>query len=627
MNLVRHELGFSQTEKRFPDQGHLPRHLLARGQRARRRSTEVLGTSFPGAPGWEAELRALFAAYVEAKQRQNVLDYDDLLLYWAQMMAEPAIAADVGGALRSRAGRRVPGHQPPAGLDPAGAEAGRPRAHRGRRRRAVDLLVPRRDGAQHPRLSRRSSRPPAAIVTLERNYRSTQPILAAANAVIELAERALHQEPVVRPRRRRAAAAGHRARRGRAGALRRRARCWRTARRGIALKAQAVLFRASHHSAPLEIELDPPQHPVREVRRPQVPRGRARQGRARRAALGREPARPRRRLPRAAAAARRRAGDRRRGCSTASASADRAPRSAPSRRRPRPPRTGRPSPMPSRLVRGRAAGWPAELDLRAALVRAASRAHPRRCRRARRPTSRSSSRSPSSYPTRERFLTELTLDPPDATSDEAGVPLLDEDYLILSTIHSAKGQEWKSVFVLNVVDGCIPSDLATGTQRRDRGGAPAALRRDDPRQGPPAPDRAAALLRASAGAAAATATSTRRARASFPRRSSIASRAAPGRRPVRAARARRQRRACRSISVPGCARCGDDRSSRYACGGQPIGCARCTSLAIDRMRGSSKRGATICKPTGRPSRVRPAGTLPAGRLTSVIRNAGAIQST
>jgi DNA helicase-2/ATP-dependent DNA helicase PcrA len=54
----------------------------------------------------------------------------------------------------------------------------------------------------------------------------------------------------------------------------------------------------------------------------------------------------------------------------------------------------------------------------------------------------------------------VTLDPPDATSDEAGAPLLDEEYLILSTIHSAKGQEWRSVFVLNVVDGCIPSDLA-----------------------------------------------------------------------------------------------------------------------------------------------------------------------
>jgi len=68
----------------------------------------------------------------------------------------------------------------------------------------------------------------------------------------------------------------------------------------------------------------------------------------------------------------------------------------------------------------------------------------------------------STYPTRERFLTELTLDPPDATSDEAGVPLLDEDYLILSTIHSAKGQEWRAVFILNSIDGCIPSDLSTG---------------------------------------------------------------------------------------------------------------------------------------------------------------------
>ena len=67
------------------------------------------------------------------------------------------------------------------------------------------------------------------------------------------------------------------------------------------------------------------------------------------------------------------------------------------------------------------------------------------------------------YPTRERFLTELTLDPPQASSDEAGVPHRDEDYLILSTIHSAKGQEWSAVHVLNVVDGCMPADMATGS--------------------------------------------------------------------------------------------------------------------------------------------------------------------
>jgi DNA helicase II / ATP-dependent DNA helicase PcrA len=64
-------------------------------------------------------------------------------------------------------------------------------------------------------------------------------------------------------------------------------------------------------------------------------------------------------------------------------------------------------------------------------------------------------------PSRERFLSDLALDPPEATGAEAGPPHLDEDYLILSTVHSAKGQEWDTVFVLNFADGCFPSDLAT----------------------------------------------------------------------------------------------------------------------------------------------------------------------
>jgi DNA helicase II / ATP-dependent DNA helicase PcrA len=66
------------------------------------------------------------------------------------------------------------------------------------------------------------------------------------------------------------------------------------------------------------------------------------------------------------------------------------------------------------------------------------------------------------YPSRERFITELTLDPPQATSDQAGVPVLDEDYLVLSTVHSAKGMEWDTVYVMNVVDGSFPSEFATG---------------------------------------------------------------------------------------------------------------------------------------------------------------------
>ena len=65
------------------------------------------------------------------------------------------------------------------------------------------------------------------------------------------------------------------------------------------------------------------------------------------------------------------------------------------------------------------------------------------------------------YQTRERFCTEITLDPPHATSDLAGQPVMDEDYLVLSTVHSAKGMEWDNVFILNVVDGSFPNEFAT----------------------------------------------------------------------------------------------------------------------------------------------------------------------
>jgi DNA helicase-2/ATP-dependent DNA helicase PcrA len=70
------------------------------------------------------------------------------------------------------------------------------------------------------------------------------------------------------------------------------------------------------------------------------------------------------------------------------------------------------------------------------------------------------------FPTRERFVTDLTLDPPTSTADLAGPPLLDEDYLVLSTIHSAKGGEWDVVHVIHAADGMIPSDMATGDEER-----------------------------------------------------------------------------------------------------------------------------------------------------------------
>src|ERR1700730_15766413 len=83
INLVRHELGFSKTESRFPAKGTCLA-IYSRAVNAELPLDRVLMAHYPWCAGWEAQLRQLFAAYVEAKQAQNILDYDDLLLYWAR---------------------------------------------------------------------------------------------------------------------------------------------------------------------------------------------------------------------------------------------------------------------------------------------------------------------------------------------------------------------------------------------------------------------------------------------------------------------------------------------------------------------------------------------------------------
>ena len=185
MNLIRHELGFSKTESRFPTKGTCLA-IYSRCVNAELPIEEVLGATFPWCAAWAAELEALFAAYVEAKHRQNVLDYDDLLLYWAQAVSDPALADDIGGRFDHV---MVDEYQDTNRLQSSILLALKPSG------RGVTVVG---DDAQSIYSFRAATvrnildfpaafNPPAEIITLDRNYRSTQAILSAANGVIELA--------------------------------------------------------------------------------------------------------------------------------------------------------------------------------------------------------------------------------------------------------------------------------------------------------------------------------------------------------------------------------------------------------------------------------------------------------
>jgi DNA helicase II / ATP-dependent DNA helicase PcrA len=459
MNLVRHDLGFSQTQKRFPAKSTCLA-IYSRAVNGELPLDHVLGLYFPWCETWEDELRALFARYVEIKQQQHVLDYDDLLLYWAHMMQESAIAEEIAARFdhvlvdeyqdtnKLQASVLLALRPNGKGLTVVGDDAQSIYSFRAATVRNI-LDFP---GHFSPR---------ADIVTLEQNYRSTQPILAAANAVIELAEERFtknlwsERKSAERPQLVSVRDEADQALYVVAKILERR-------EQGLALKSQAVLFRASHHSGPLEVELARRNIPyvkfgglkfleaahIKDVlaflRWAENPRDRVAGFRVIQLLPGAGPA--------TAAKVLERVGDR---ADVIEALAGIKPPAAAAEHWPAFVET-------VRLVRSKAAGWPAELDL----ARRWYEPHLERIHddaMLRQPDLLQLVQIASTYPSRERFLTELTLDPPDATSDRAGDPLLDEDYLILSTIHSAKGQEWKSVHILNAVDGCLPSDLADGS--------------------------------------------------------------------------------------------------------------------------------------------------------------------
>jgi ATP-dependent DNA helicase UvrD/PcrA len=458
LNLVRHELGFSDKTKRFPLKATCLA-IYSRAVNATDPLDAVLRKQFPWCAEWEADLRSLFDAYVEAKQAQHVLDYDDLLLYWAELMKVAALADDIGARFDHVL---VDEYQDTNPLQAA--------ILRGLKPNGLGLTVVGDDAQAIYGFRAASVRnildfpnqfaTPATVVTLEQNYRSTQPILTASNAVIGLArerftkdlrsERSGGEKPALVTVQDDVAQVNCIV-----------AAILANREAGTALKQQAVLFRTSHHSAMLEIELARRNIPfvkfgglkfieaahVKDIlavlRWAENPSDRVTGFRVLQLLEGIGPSTAGKVLD--AIAGR---------LVTDALATFRPPAKAVDAWR-------QLVELMQHLHRVGSA-WPAEFEqVRDWYQPQIEQRYPDAAVRV--GDLDQLQRIAAGYRSRAAFLTDLTLDPPSATSDEAGPPLLDEDYLILSTIHSAKGQEWKAVFVLNVVDGCIPSDMATGS--------------------------------------------------------------------------------------------------------------------------------------------------------------------
>lgn len=449
IDLARHELGYSKTEKRFPRKDTclaIYSHRVNTGQPLR----HTLDAVFPWCAQWEEELTRLFRGYVERKLSSHALDYDDLLLYWDAMMADPALAAEIGGlfdcilvdeyqdtnALQARIVKAL--RPDGAGVTVVGDDA---QAIYSFRAATVDNILG--FPAQYV--------PAATIVTLERNYRSTQAVLDAANALIAAGERQYRK--TLRSARGAGCAPRYvtvRDDEAQAGYIV--TQVLQAREQGVLLRHQAVLFRSSHHSDVLELELVRRNIPyvkygglkfleaahvkdaVAVLRWADNPRNRIAAFRALQIQPGIGPAIAARIFGRFEAGAHAWSA-----LETPAAEFDSLMRSL-----------GRPEePWAGQMQRVREWFEP-HLERRydAAQVRAGDLQQLEAIAQ--------------QFASREQFLTELALDPPQASGDLAGPPLLDEDFLILSTVHSAKGQEWDAVYVLNVADGNFPSDFATG---------------------------------------------------------------------------------------------------------------------------------------------------------------------
>ena len=461
LDVIRHELHLSKKSRRFPKKDTCLA-IYSRCVNAQKPLLDSLNETFPWCADWEEELRQLFRHYVEQKQESQVLDYDDLLLYWSHLVADKELAAEIGSWFDHVL---VDEYQDTNLLQADILQAIRPDG--------FGLTVVG-DDAQSIYSFRAADVenilsfpdqyiPSAKIISLEENYRSTQVILDSANCLIAESERQYRKNLFS------AKKGGGKPRYVTVEDCDAEAEfvvetVLENREQGMQLKDQAILFRGAHHSDRLELELVRRNIPyvkygglkfleashVKDLlsilKWAENPKNQVAAFRVLKLLQGMGPANAARCFDHLSVG----------GYLFSTLGTFTPPQAA-------------------------RADWAAFCALMESLSSAelndnawqlqlgqARRWYQPHLERlydsleTRQADLEQLEQISGRYPTRERFLTELTLDPPAAVGDLAGDPLLDEDYLVLSTAHSAKGQEWDAVFVLNVSDGNFPSEFSTG---------------------------------------------------------------------------------------------------------------------------------------------------------------------
>ncbi len=460
INVIRHEMSLSTKEARFPRKSTCLA-VYSRRVNGGEPLDAVLKRYFPWCERWKDELTELFKRYVDRKQAHSVLDYDDLLLYWQWLLEQDKVAESMCGRFDHIL---VDEYQDTNRVQAA--------ILRGMRRSNPTIMAVGDDAQSIYGFRSATVRnmldfptmfPGCRVVTLEQNYRSVTPILTTTNRVIEQA-RGRYSKELWSTR-----GEGSRPQLVTCGdedeqddmVVR---TILRHYEEGVPLRKQAVLFRAAWHSNSLELALAQRNIPYRKygglrfleaahikdlvafLKIAENPRDKIAWFRVLELLSGVGPV----------TAASAFAHLEQHAFDPSSLDSFAAPSSA----------------------RDELAGL---ARLQEDLLRA-GRESPslqiERIHRFYRPVLKRTYENPEArdndivhlaelarkYRSRKSFLTEIVLDPPVSTGDLAGAPSRDEDWLVLSTIHSAKGGEWDAVYVIHAADGCLPSDMSTGSE-------------------------------------------------------------------------------------------------------------------------------------------------------------------